>query len=199
MRNIYKKLKYRVICSLLFIGITSVYLCAQKADIDLAQRFQTIEGFGASDCWTVQYVGKYWNETEKEKAVRRLFSQECDVDGSKVSDMKTLWALGQYSRFIRPGYTRIGLVGCEDLGGVFGSGYLSPDGDHLAIVFSNLSDEKVSIPVTLSNSDKAIDMAHSQMYVTDHEHNMQLKNEYLQVNNIILLPKSVSTVVYSLK
>ena len=28
--------------------------------IDAGQTFQTITGFGASDCWSPAYVGKYW-------------------------------------------------------------------------------------------------------------------------------------------
>jgi O-glycosyl hydrolase len=38
--------------------------------------YQTIDGFAASDCWTANYVGKYWNNDRKEAIARLLFSQK---------------------------------------------------------------------------------------------------------------------------
>jgi len=37
-------------------------------------KYQTIVGFGASDCWMGNYVGNYWPEEEKEQAAKWLFS-----------------------------------------------------------------------------------------------------------------------------
>jgi len=45
--------------------------------IDLTQRFQEIEGFGASDAWSVQYVGN-WPDEKRNKIATLLFSREMD-------------------------------------------------------------------------------------------------------------------------
>lgn len=41
--------------------------------------YQTIADFGSSDCWTADFVGKYFSNTEKEKSAKWLFSQEMDA------------------------------------------------------------------------------------------------------------------------
>lgn len=48
--------------------------------VSLDKTYQTIESFAASDCWAVNYIGKYWAENEKEDITKLLFSQEV-VDG----------------------------------------------------------------------------------------------------------------------
>lgn len=44
--------------------------------IDIGKTFQTIDGFGASDCWTANYVGRDWEANQKESIARLLFSQD---------------------------------------------------------------------------------------------------------------------------
>lgn len=50
-----------------------------SVNIDCSQVYQTIDGFASSDAWNMDYVGKYWNETEKEGIARLLFSQGLDA------------------------------------------------------------------------------------------------------------------------
>lgn len=45
-------------------------------------QFQTIHSFGASDCWSIQMVGKHYPESKKEKIAELLFSKENHPDGS---------------------------------------------------------------------------------------------------------------------
>lgn len=58
---------------------------------------------------------------------------------------KTLWALGNYSKFIRPGYKRIDLSGASDLAGLMGSAYISADGSEIIAVYVNYGSSEVSI------------------------------------------------------
>ena len=51
-----------------------------SVNIDCSQVYQTIDGFASSDAWNMDYVGKYWNETEKEGIARLLFSQGLDAN-----------------------------------------------------------------------------------------------------------------------
>lgn len=46
------------------------------AKINMANTFQTIEGFGASGAWTFDFVGKYWSDKEKSEIAKLLFSSE---------------------------------------------------------------------------------------------------------------------------
>lgn len=55
---------------------------AQEVLIDANKTFQTMEGFGASDCWTMQFVGKNWPESKKEAIADLLFSKATDEKGN---------------------------------------------------------------------------------------------------------------------
>ena len=54
-----------------------------KVEINDANVFQTIEGFGASDAWRCKFVGEYWPKEKKEKIAEWLFSKECDENGNR--------------------------------------------------------------------------------------------------------------------
>lgn len=65
--------KYCIIFSLLLTGCAEKY--TQSAEIDENQTFQTVDGFGASDAWTIQMTGSWQEETVK-KAADLLFSKD---------------------------------------------------------------------------------------------------------------------------
>src|SRR4051812_7159373 len=46
----------------IYNGVDTCALAAKtiNATINLAQTYQTIHSFGASDCWGIKYVGKNW-------------------------------------------------------------------------------------------------------------------------------------------
>ncbi len=46
----------------------------ERDTIDLSVEFQTIEHFGASDCWTIEPIGKFWSEESKQQLADLLFS-----------------------------------------------------------------------------------------------------------------------------
>lgn len=51
----------------------------KRVTIDAGQTFQKMVGFGASDCWTPAYIGKYWT-SGRDRISELLFSSEI-VDG----------------------------------------------------------------------------------------------------------------------
>ncbi len=53
--------------------------------------YQTIEGFGASDCWTMQFVGKNWPESKKNTIADLLFSHEVDAYGNPKGIALSQW------------------------------------------------------------------------------------------------------------
>ncbi len=60
--------------------------------INTATTHQTIEGFGASDCWSVNYVGKHWDINQKESITKLLFSKEIK-DGNPQGIGLSMWRL----------------------------------------------------------------------------------------------------------
>ena len=62
-----------------------------KVEIDASQVFQTIDGFAASDCWTGNYVGKYWEESKKEFIAEKFFSREFDEQGNPKGIGLSMW------------------------------------------------------------------------------------------------------------
>jgi O-glycosyl hydrolase len=78
-----------------------------------------------------------------------IYISKSETDGD-FEESKMLWALGNYSRFIRPGYERVSLIVNdqeEQNQDLLASAYQDPDSDHLVIVVLNSSnqDAKVSL------------------------------------------------------
>ena len=59
--------------------------------INLETEFQTIHGFGASDAWACQFVGKNWPNEKKNKIADLLFSTENDADGNPKGIGLSVW------------------------------------------------------------------------------------------------------------
>jgi O-glycosyl hydrolase len=78
-----------VLVSLLVSG--NVYGQKLKITIDKNKVFQTIDGFGASDAWRCQFVGKNWPDEKREKIAELLFSKELDKNGNPKGIGLSLW------------------------------------------------------------------------------------------------------------
>lgn len=98
----------------------------------------------------------YWTSMDMERwghknrfSLLKVVPAGGDYDDIKnpgsVTAHKTLWALGNYSLFIRPGYKRIKLEGADDMSGILGSAYLSPDSTKLVAVYINVGKETEQI------------------------------------------------------
>ncbi len=74
-------------------------------------------------------------------------------NGGTIYDNRNLWVLGNYSRFIRPGYKRVDLGGADDINALMGSAYLSPDDKQAVAVYVNMghTDRTVSVDITGQN------------------------------------------------
>lgn len=104
----------------------------------------------------------------------------------------TLWVLGNFSRFVRPGYQRIKLKLKESMY-FFGSGYISPDGKEIVAVYSNLSDKAIRLAEKRENWDA--EPSTIKIYTTSASKN--LKEKVISNGDTIYLDaKSVTTVVY---
>lgn len=105
----------------------------------------------------------------------------------------TLWVLGNYSRFIRPGYRRISLE-MKDSRSFFGSAYLSDDESQVVAVYGNLSNKSIKLKETHKGWG---DVKSITTYTTSSSKTLE---EALVDSNIpiVLDPESVTTIVYHL-
>ena len=90
-------LKYRLLL-LVFVlgGATGSLINAQsKAALQLTSdadvTYQSIDGFGASDAWRAQFVGKNWPPDKRNHIADLLFSQKFDRDGNPRGIGLSLW------------------------------------------------------------------------------------------------------------
>ena len=81
------------ITSLLALAANSSAQSTYQVTISPNTTYQTIEDFGASDCWTADFVGKHFSEAEKEKSARWLFSRELDSNGNPEGIGLSMWRI----------------------------------------------------------------------------------------------------------
>lgn len=79
-------------------------------------------------------------------------------NSQSIIESKLLWALGNYSRFIRPGSVRVKLTGANNKYGLLGSAYMNEHQNKLIIVFVNMSTRAEPINLTIDgiNSDNLV-------------------------------------------
>lgn len=116
------------------------------------------------------------------------------ANGGTVTDNANLWVLGNYSRFIRPGYRRIGHTTnqSESLNKLMGSAYMSPDGKRIVVVYVNMGAATgVNLNVEGQTAAKQI-----SLYRTSATENLKHIDEKYTLGERIMIPqKSVSTFV----
>ncbi|RDV17228.1 xylanase [Pontibacter diazotrophicus] len=124
------------------------------------------------------------------------------VDKNKADgayyESKMLWALGNYSRFIRPGAVRVSaqLAGAKaEANTVLASSYIDTAGKQLITVAVNAGIE----PVKVKLSAKGATIAGIRPYVTTAEEDLKPGNLVNSDNVIILSPRSITTLVANLE
>lgn len=116
-------------------------------------------------------------------------------NGGSYQAMPTLWVLGNYSRFIRPGYRRIAMELSESMN-FFGSAWISPEADEIVAVYTNYSDKGVRLNETREGWNG--DVTSITTYTTTQDKNLKEKT-YATDEKVTLDAESVTTVVYTLK
>jgi O-glycosyl hydrolase len=119
------------------------------------------------------------------------------VNGNTVKPAARLFAMGQYSRFVRPGWSRIDATTRPAMG-VFSSAYRNPAETEIAVVLINnkFAEEKIIIEMT----DKKF--ASLKAWRTSAEENLAALGDLALSNGrvqITLPPKSVTTVYGSVE
>lgn len=142
----------------------------------------------------------YWKgmEVDGRFALTSLSPKNGDLtQGGTVKANKLLWALGNYSFFVRPGYCRVALTGADNLDGTVGSAYLSPDKNRLVAVFVNSGFKPDDITIHLPEQDAAR-LAQVRVFRTDAKTDLGCVNVTNQAS-YTLAPRSLTTLVFDFK
>jgi O-glycosyl hydrolase len=118
-------------------------------------------------------------------------------NNGEIYDSKMLWALGNYSLFIRPGMKRIGVTRSDqrsieqNLGGVMISSYINPENEKTVTVAINYGNSNIPMKIDINSK-----LVNCTMYRTS-DGNEDLKNVGI-VNfdePVNLAPRSITTFV----
>ncbi|WP_016956620.1 glycoside hydrolase [Catenovulum agarivorans] len=120
-----------------------------------------------------------------------------ELEAESLQTSKIFWTLGQFSRFIRPGYQRIGLAEADDLNGLMASAYKSPDGDKIVIVLVNASDKDLTIHPKVANLPASSAINLYQVYQTNHHENLAQKSDYSAHKPLVVGKQTIVTLVGS--
>ena len=127
--------------------------------------------------------------SEGETGIMGGSAESLQYDG-EIRESKLLWALGNYSRFVRPGMVRIKCELSEEQSpenGVLVSSYKDPGNGSLVYVLVNLSDKSEIVDMG-EGKDKDV-----QTYTTDK--NLSMGYSTQPFNRITIPPRSVVTVL----
>lgn len=157
----------------------------------------TVAGVTSWSYWTSMDVAR-WGHKNRFLLISLIPSGGVDGDIAKEGTFQpaaTLWVLGNYSRFIRPGYRRISLE-LNETRSFFGSAWISPEGDKIVTVYTNLSDKGVRL--NEAHTGWSGDAKSVTTYTTTGSKNLQ-EGTVAAGKPVILDAGSVTTVVYHLK
>ena len=120
-----------------------------------------------------------------------------NVDGDTVTSALRLYTMGQYSRFIRPGWNRIA-CNTSPVGGVYSSAYKNPASGEIAVVLINERFTAASVSLILQDSE----FENISLWRTSANEKLKsLGKQKVSRNtaNVSLPPRSVSTFYGTLK
>ena len=120
----------------------------------------------------------YWTAIERERwsQKNRFYLIRLIPDGGNYADLensgtsiadKNLWALGNFSKFIRPGYKRISTSGADDLAGLMGVSFIAPDDSEIITVYVNWSESAIDINNTFTSLPENKKIENTNVFVTD--------------------------------
>ena len=178
-------------------GITSDWSKGNHADIQAALMMARLIHSDFVDVDAVSWC--YWKgmEMRGDHALVSLHAKEGDIHkGGYASANKMLWVLGNYSRFVRPGYVRVALEGADDLDTLAATAFVSPEGDRLVAVFVNSSFEEKPVELSMPKAWKK-KMKSVTSYRTDARHDLARTVTGEGVNHVIGA-RGVTTIVIDL-
>ncbi|MEZ9698307.1 glycoside hydrolase [Vibrio sp. 10N.261.46.E12] len=117
------------------------------------------------------------------------------LEANTVEDSKMMWTVGNFSRFVRPGYQRVELSGVDNLDGLMASAYVSPTQDKVVIVAVNTSDKVENVSINLEG---VVNSATYTTHITNAQHDLALVELEKEQDDYLVPPRSTVTFVGSL-
>lgn len=179
-------------------GITEDWIPGNHADMQAALMMARLIHSDMVDVNAVSWC--YWKgmDLRGDHALVALHAKDGDIhNGGYVSANKMLWTLGNYSRFIRPGYVRVEAAGADNLDGLATSAYISPDGGQLVVVSVNSSFEDEPMKIELPKKWKK-KISEVTVYRTDERRDLAADNEDCSLDYKVAA-RSVATFVIDFK
>jgi hypothetical protein len=179
-------------------GFTKDWICPNYADMQAGLLMARLIFSDMVDANARMW--SYWKgmELKGDHALIALQPFKDDIHrGGVVKANKLLYALGNYSFFVRPGYVRVAASGVNNLSKVAASAYLSPDGKRLVVVYVNSSFAPHNVSVVVPSKFRK-QIASAKMYITDEHHDLSYQ-PMAKALTCSLNARSVTTVVYNLK
>ena len=93
-----------------------------------------------------------------------------------IIQSKTLWAFGNFSRYIRPGSKRIECTGANDKNGLMASAYVDSSDSKIIMVFVNVGSSDIQIDFNFSGLDSLQTIKYLTPYITRDNPNDNLKS-----------------------
>jgi O-glycosyl hydrolase len=154
-------------------------------------------------------IWDYWTVIERERwsqknrfYLMRLVPTGGDYGelntGGTITVDKNLWVLGNFSRFIRPGYKRIKTAGASDMSGLMGVAFIAPDNSKIVIVYVNWSSASIRVSNVFSNLPANFSVSKITPYITDVNYNLSVNGGITKDSVYSILPQSVTTLVVDL-
>ena len=116
-------------------------------------------GVSSWSYWTA-FAQEQWGQKNRFYLLRVIANGDAGPEsygdlrnGGTIVDNRNLWVLGNYSRFIRPGYRRVELSGASDLNALMGSAYVSPDGNEVVVVYVNMAQSPTTVTMGISDTE----------------------------------------------
>jgi len=101
-----------------------------------------------------------------------LLKIDPSLEADTIRESKLMWTLGNFSRFIRPGYYRLEVPCIDDLTGLMVSAYKDPENSRLVIVVINTSDNDEPLQFNIDGLPVGKNMGEFKAYVTSSAHDL---------------------------
>lgn len=124
-----------------------------------------------------------------------LLKVNADLDAESLQASKILWTLGQFSRFIRPGYQRIEASGADDLNGLMVSAYQSPDQQKKVLVIINAAKNAQQLNIKAKNKTDIAEKMVTEAFITNQQQNLQPWSVSQKLSNISIPAMSTLTLI----
>lgn len=114
-------------------------------------------------------------------------------DDETIYESKLLWALGNYSRHIRPGMVRVELSGPQDVNGLMASAYSDKEGRRKIFVFVNCDQAPQEVRLRFNSASDGD--AKYTPYVTSAGKNLEAEEQIAGAKNFTVPARCVMTLV----